>query len=647
MQDLSNTEVEFNFKGEVILIQGKENESMKSFIQKFVQKVGIDVKQSNLYFMYGGKLVDILKEKDDSTFQTLSNQEDKRRKRMSILVDETNNIENKNPSIDSEQIICPYQNCGKYIHMDIDDYKISLFGCKNGHEKRGVLLKDFEKTQKINISDIKCEFCQKKRKEIFKMEFFYCLNCQKNLCPLCKSNHKCYSIINYDEIQNTCLKDRDNTFIGFCKSCSIHYCMSCIDEHNGHEIIPLNSIIPKDKNLKDSLDELKKYIDDFNSECDEIINIINNVKKSFNLYYNIKKQRIDNYLKKRSKNYYIFSNLNNFQNNEKIKKDIECVKNELNIDKKMNYIINIYNKINCADKNISDIQMDLSNENEKLTKACHTLKALLDEARLSNQELLKNNCKYELIEKTIFEGINKKTRISDFSLANKCLLIKLIVEGYIKTENVLYSMLVTDKYGFVNEKYIEENDILGKLNHIYSDKPLKMGFNVNISAPHMHAFALENLAPFCTEGAKILDIGSGSGYLTVALSKMINDTGLVVGIEHIPDLYQFGLNNVNKNYPNLLKNKKIIFVNQDGRKGCPKYGPYKIIHVGAASEQLPQELIKQLDRNGRMFIPIGPIDGNQYIYLIDKDQYGNVTYKSILSVCYSMLQDVESQINPE
>ena len=267
----------------------------------------------------------------------------------------------------------------------------------------------------------------------------------------------------------------------------------------------------------------------------------------------------------------------------------------------------------------------------------------MDESKLENQKLLDNNRKYELIEKIIFEGVNEITKISEFSLANKCLLINLIVSGYIKTENVLYSMLITDKYNFVNEEYIEGNDIFGQLNHIYSDSPLQMGYNVNISAPHMHAFALENLAPFCTEGAKILDIGSGSGYLTVALSKMINDTGLVVGVEHIPDLYQFSINNVGKNYPDLLNNK-IIFVNQDGRKGFAPYGPYKVIHVGAASEQLPQELINQLDRNGRMFIPIGPEGGEQIIYLIDKDHNGNITSIPILSVAYSMLQDIESQL---
>ena len=126
--------------------------------------------------------------------------------------------------------------------------------------------------------------------------------------------------------------------------------------------------------------------------------------------------------------------------------------------------------------------------------------------------------------------------------------------------------------------------------------------------------------------------------------KYNNDTGLVVGVEHNPELYSFGLGNVKKHHKNLLDNKKIIFLNEDGRKGCKKYGPYKVIHVGAASEQLPQEIIDQLDCNGRMFIPIGPKGKDQKIYIIDKDNNGIIYYSFVLNVRYRMLDDKELQM---
>ena len=80
----------------------------------------------------------------------------------------------------------------------------------------------------------------------------------------------------------------------------------------------------------------------------------------------------------------------------------------------------------------------------------------------------------------------------------------------------------------------------------YANRPQYIGYNVTISAPHMHAFALEHLSNFSTKGAHILDVGSGSGFLTVVSSKTTNDAGIVVGIEHIPQLYDFGISNVKK-----------------------------------------------------------------------------------------------------
>jgi protein-L-isoaspartate(D-aspartate) O-methyltransferase len=62
---------------------------------------------------------------------------------------------------------------------------------------------------------------------------------------------------------------------------------------------------------------------------------------------------------------------------------------------------------------------------------------------------------------------------------------------------------------------------------------------------------------------------------------MMNDEGLVVGIEHIPQLYKFGLENISKSHYELIKNKNIILVEGDGRKGYAAEAPYDCIHVGA------------------------------------------------------------------
>ena len=166
---------------------------------------------------------------------------------MDILVVENTNTE-KDLIVPSKEVICPQ--CGKYILMDINNYKISLYGCENGHTKNDILLNEFENTQLINFSKITCDICGKKRSNIFENEMDRCINCKKNLCPLCKSNHnKSHSIIKYEQINYTCEDDIDS-FTGYCQQCKKHFCMSCEDEHIEHNIVELNQLFQKKKNWK-------------------------------------------------------------------------------------------------------------------------------------------------------------------------------------------------------------------------------------------------------------------------------------------------------------------------------------------------------------------------------------------------------------
>ena len=55
----------------------------------------------------------------------------------------------------------------------------------------------------------------------------------------------------------------------------------------------------------------------------------------------------------------------------------------------------------------------------------------------------------------------------------------------------------------------------------YEDAPQMIGHNATISAPHMHAYALEALNDYLKPGNKILDVGSGSGYLTCCFADLV------------------------------------------------------------------------------------------------------------------------------
>ena len=106
-------------------------------------------------------------------------------KKSVIVYDNDSNIEN-NELVKSKEII--YPECGENSIIKIENYKISLFGCKNKHENKDISFFDFDKTQLIDESKIKCNICKDNNKsKSYKKQFYKCNSCKFNLCPLCKS----------------------------------------------------------------------------------------------------------------------------------------------------------------------------------------------------------------------------------------------------------------------------------------------------------------------------------------------------------------------------------------------------------------------------------------------------------------------------
>jgi protein-L-isoaspartate(D-aspartate) O-methyltransferase len=117
----------------------------------------------------------------------------------------------------------------------------------------------------------------------------------------------------------------------------------------------------------------------------------------------------------------------------------------------------------------------------------------------------------------------------------------------------------------------------------------------------MHASACESLLPYLNPGARVLDIGSGSGYLTHVLAELVKPGGKVVGIEHIQELVDLAEKNMakSKEGKEFLESGTVLFVKGDGRKGYPAEAPYDAIHVGAAAAEHHKALTDQLKAPGR------------------------------------------------
>ncbi|KAH8407141.1 hypothetical protein KR222_007958 [Zaprionus bogoriensis] len=219
--------------------------------------------------------------------------------------------------------------------------------------------------------------------------------------------------------------------------------------------------------------------------------------------------------------------------------------------------------------------------------------------------------------------------------ANNTDLIRQLRDyGVIATDSVANAMIATDR-----KNYCPRNP--------YMDAPQPIGGGVTISAPHMHAFALEYLRDQLKPGAHVLDVGSGSGYLTACFYRYIKAKGdnpntRVVGIEHQASLVQLSKANLNSDDSGMLESGLMHIVEGDGRKGHLAHAPYDAIHVGAAAPDTPTELINQLAKGGRLIVPVGPEGGSQYMQQYDKDADGKVQMTRLMGVMYVPLTDLRS-----
>ena len=147
------------------------------------------------------------------------------------------------------------------------------------------------------------------------------------------------------------------------------------------------------------------------------------------------------------------------------------------------------------------------------------------------------------------------------------------------------------------------------------DLAFPIGYGQTISQPLTVAFMLEKLQP--NAGDKILDIGSGSGWTSALLAHIVGEKGKVIAIEIIPELKQFGENNVS-GY-NFIKKGIVKFVRADGSKGYKEQAPYDRILVSASAtvSKIPQEWKDQLKIGGRI---VAPIESSIWVFTKKSDK---------------------------
>ncbi len=180
--------------------------------------------------------------------------------------------------------------------------------------------------------------------------------------------------------------------------------------------------------------------------------------------------------------------------------------------------------------------------------------------------------------------------------------LRLQIGGNNISEQVLAAMGNVPRHLFVRES---------DRANAYEDHPLSIGCDQTISAPHMVGIMCSLLE--IERGMKILEIGGGSGYHAAVLAELTGPGGMVYSIERVTELAEFARQNLrNAGY------KNVVVTTGDGTLGLSEHALYDRITVACAAPAVPQPLIDQLKRGGRMTIPLGRY--TQELYLVHKNE---------------------------
>ena len=193
-----------------------------------------------------------------------------------------------------------------------------------------------------------------------------------------------------------------------------------------------------------------------------------------------------------------------------------------------------------------------------------------------------------------------------------------MIETQIKKRGITDQTILDAMKEVNRHEYVQEN--FERL--AYSDRPVPIGFGQTISQPYIVAFMSHKLN--VASHHKVLEIGTGSGYQAAVLAELSDH---VYTIEIIPELAKRAEKVLKKNdYDNIT-----VRIG-DGYKGWPEHAPFDRIMVTAAPKEIPEKLVEQLAPGGIMVLPVGETVMMQYLWLITKDNDGQIEKEKILPV---------------
>jgi protein-L-isoaspartate(D-aspartate) O-methyltransferase len=201
--------------------------------------------------------------------------------------------------------------------------------------------------------------------------------------------------------------------------------------------------------------------------------------------------------------------------------------------------------------------------------------------------------------------------VADFAAQRQRMVMEQLMPRGIHQERVLAAMSKVPR-----EEFVPQDSRAAS----YTDQPLPIGYGQTISQPFIVAFMTEQLR--LAPGDRVLEIGTGSGYQAAILAELVAE---VYSIEIIEPLAKTAEATLER-----LGCKNVHVKAGDGYKGWPEHAPFDAVIVTCAPDYVPQPLVDQLKKGGRMIIPVGGF-GDQELYLLEKKN-GQLEQRAVLPV---------------
>jgi len=521
------------------------NDLMIDVLKKYINKKSID-KEQNLFIANGKKI----------SFEFLKKGRIKAEMYKGKKIIAFNLNRNKNKNINKnywklENILCP--NCKNLAYITYNDEEITL-ECKicSSSKKNKYSISEFMDIQ-YEISFLRCDEC----KSIFNIyndsnELYICSNCDKKLCSFCKIQHQekneNHFINNYKWKYEYCIK-HGKPFVNYCNKCNCNFCKEEEKSHEKHDYFLIKKKIPREN----SIEELKKKINELNGYIEKYKKELDILKYVFDRVIINMKKNLDNHLKL---NNYLDKSLGNINNYQQIKniggfaysKIINNIKNFLNskMKDKFKYLIEKFysNKIPYNQIELTYIQ----NKKKKLD--------------LFNKDFVsrnKENC-YLLDQDKIMELSEiyefKKEANSDFKI------IFIALEPIIDMKNMFSDCMQLksfESYNFDTSKVTNMSNIFIKCKNLINVKGIKDISNVtNLSSMFRECSSLASISNISNwDLSKVKDISYMfsqcskleyiSEYLLWDTSNITNMSNLFSGcpnLSKLPDISSWNTSNV-------------------------------------------------------------------------------------------------------